>query len=330
MGLQPAPSVLCYAKSHSRTSRGQLIPHEEYSPFGACTYVSRGKAITAPREYRFSSYLRGSETGLDYCNARYYASWLGRWISADLTGTVDGPNLYRYSRNDPVQFSDADGTCPKEKEEKAPKSYKYRARSLGPVKNAESAAKSDKPMAPTSTNLAGTGDVLNHSEAPDNPNALPKLNHTTDGEIKAFRQYRKKLRQDRDNDKYQIDNELSKMKGSAAPKFVQGVIDALNYTKGPYDLGKGLKQSQREDIARVGQSALDFSQMSKDLSTKKQLTEALELRKAFGDVIHGNRTSDANGRPGLRNMFQGLDKRAGYTKDMIRAEQALHSGVKVT
>lgn len=317
-------------KSAELDDQGQLISYEEYSPFGACTYVSRGKAITAPREYRFSKYLRDSETGLDYCNARYYASWLGRWMSADPMGTVDGPNLYRYSRNDPIQFSDADGTCPKEKEEKAPKSYKHRARSLVPVKNAESAAKSDKPMAPTSTNLAGTGDVLNHSEAPDNPNALPKLNHTTDGEIKASRQYRKKLRQKRDIDKYQIDHELSKMKGSAAPKFVQGVIDALNYKKGPYDLGKGLKQSQREDVARVGQSALDFSQMSKHLSTKEQLTEAIELRKALGDVIHGGRTTDANGQPGLRNTFQALDKRAGYTKDMIKAEQALHSGVKAT
>jgi RHS repeat-associated protein len=39
-----------------------------------------------------------------------YAPWLGRWTAADPLGLVDGLNLYRYSRDNPVNFSDPGGT----------------------------------------------------------------------------------------------------------------------------------------------------------------------------------------------------------------------------
>ena len=90
--------------------QSRLISYEEFSPFGACTYYARGKSIEAPRIYRFFRYQRNTETGLDICGARYYASWLGRWTSPDPLGTVDGPNLYVYVRNDPVNYDDHTGT----------------------------------------------------------------------------------------------------------------------------------------------------------------------------------------------------------------------------
>ena len=33
---------------------------------------------------------------------RYYAPWLGRWVSCDPLGIVDGNNLYVYARNNPL------------------------------------------------------------------------------------------------------------------------------------------------------------------------------------------------------------------------------------
>ena len=36
-------------------------------------------------------------------------AWLGRWTAADPAGTVDGVNLYRSMRNNPIRFSDPDG-----------------------------------------------------------------------------------------------------------------------------------------------------------------------------------------------------------------------------
>jgi murein DD-endopeptidase MepM/ murein hydrolase activator NlpD len=40
---------------------------------------------------------------------RFCAPWLGRWISADPAGLVDGPNLYLYVNNNPINSIDPDG-----------------------------------------------------------------------------------------------------------------------------------------------------------------------------------------------------------------------------
>ncbi|KAI1109256.1 65kDa B protein-domain-containing protein [Nemania sp. NC0429] len=91
-------------------AQGRLVSYEEYSPYGACTFKASAGQIGASREYRFRRYLRDSETGLDLCDARYYASWIGRWLSPDPAGVVDGPNLYGYCTNDPINFVDSEGT----------------------------------------------------------------------------------------------------------------------------------------------------------------------------------------------------------------------------
>ncbi|MBL5950358.1 hypothetical protein JBO38_21790, partial [Enterobacter asburiae] len=40
---------------------------------------------------------------------RYYQPWAGRWLSSDPAGTVDGLNLFRMVRNNPVSMKDNDG-----------------------------------------------------------------------------------------------------------------------------------------------------------------------------------------------------------------------------
>ncbi|KAK4451980.1 virulence plasmid 65kDa B protein-domain-containing protein [Podospora aff. communis PSN243] len=89
----------------------QLISYEEYSPFGVIVYTTLRNEVGAPREFRFANYRRDSETGLYHCGARYYMPWLGRWLSADPLGTDsgDGPNLYAYARNNPVNNDDPGG-----------------------------------------------------------------------------------------------------------------------------------------------------------------------------------------------------------------------------
>ncbi|SUB98548.1 Uncharacterized conserved protein [Proteus penneri] len=44
-----------------------------------------------------------------YYGYRYYQPWIGRWLSADPAGTIDGLNLYRMVRNNPVTLHDPDG-----------------------------------------------------------------------------------------------------------------------------------------------------------------------------------------------------------------------------
>ncbi|KAF9885168.1 hypothetical protein FE257_000694 [Aspergillus nanangensis] len=86
---------------------GQVISLEEYSPHGATTFRAVTNDVDAPAKYRFAGYPRDTqETGFFYCQARYYAAWLGRWTSPDHLGVQDGLNVYCYVGNDPVNFFD--------------------------------------------------------------------------------------------------------------------------------------------------------------------------------------------------------------------------------
>ncbi|KAI3317662.1 hypothetical protein HD806DRAFT_540987 [Xylariaceae sp. AK1471] len=87
---------------------GRVVSFEEYSPYGATTYRAASSRVEAPAKYRFAHYCR-DETGLYHCGMRYYAAWLGRWISPDPMGTLDGLNLYSYVNNDPIGRSDPGG-----------------------------------------------------------------------------------------------------------------------------------------------------------------------------------------------------------------------------
>lgn len=89
----------------------QVISYEEYHPFGTSAYrsVRLGTNLSLKR-YRFAGQERDDETGLYYMSARYYVPWLGRWLSADPAGYVDGLNLYAYCHNNPVVLRDPSGT----------------------------------------------------------------------------------------------------------------------------------------------------------------------------------------------------------------------------
>ncbi|KAL7949751.1 hypothetical protein V8C42DRAFT_341684 [Trichoderma barbatum] len=78
-----------------------VVSYEEYTPFGLTTMQLCSRGIEAPSRYRFASYLRDHETGLYYCQARYYCPWLGRWLSPDPLDTTDSLNLHYYVGNDP-------------------------------------------------------------------------------------------------------------------------------------------------------------------------------------------------------------------------------------
>ncbi|KAF3916507.1 hypothetical protein ABW20_dc0101243 [Dactylellina cionopaga] len=110
--LTDAPLLMRYQLGDSLEldDKGQVISYEEFSPFGASTYMAKKTNIKAPRRYRFASYERDKETGLFFCNSRYYAPWLGRWLSPDPGGTVDGLNTYVYVSNDPINMQDITGT----------------------------------------------------------------------------------------------------------------------------------------------------------------------------------------------------------------------------
>ena len=46
---------------------------------------------------------------MSFHGARYYATWVGRWVSADPGDLVDGPNLFRYVGGNPMKLVDPSG-----------------------------------------------------------------------------------------------------------------------------------------------------------------------------------------------------------------------------
>ncbi len=91
-------------------NQGKVISYEEYYPYGSTSYQAVRSQTEAPKRYRYTGMERDEENGLNYHGARYYAPWLARWTSCDPAGTIDGANLYAYSRNSPTTFVDVRGT----------------------------------------------------------------------------------------------------------------------------------------------------------------------------------------------------------------------------
>ena len=89
---------------------GNVISYEEYHPYGTTSYQAINKDIKAhSKRYRYTSMERDEESGLEYHGARYYLSWLGRWLNADPIGIGDGLNVYAYVRGNPLNAKDPNG-----------------------------------------------------------------------------------------------------------------------------------------------------------------------------------------------------------------------------
>lgn len=90
---------------------GAVISYEEYHSFGTSSYrSSKTDKDLSLKRYRFTGKERDEETGFYYMGARYYAAWLGRWTSSDPAGFIDGLNLFKYCRNNPIMLHDPTGT----------------------------------------------------------------------------------------------------------------------------------------------------------------------------------------------------------------------------
>jgi RHS repeat-associated protein len=90
---------------------GALIAHEEYHPYGTTAFqAGRSAAEVSLKRYRHTGKERDGETGFSYHGTRYYAPWLGRWVSTDPSGIKGGLNLYAYGDANPVSKADRSGT----------------------------------------------------------------------------------------------------------------------------------------------------------------------------------------------------------------------------
>jgi RHS repeat-associated protein len=91
--------------------KADIISYEEYYPYGSTSYQAVDTSIkVSAKRYRYTGKERDDETGFYYHVARYYAPWLGRWLSSDPRGLVDGTNVYVYGSNSPSIYVDPTGT----------------------------------------------------------------------------------------------------------------------------------------------------------------------------------------------------------------------------
>ena len=90
--------------------RAGVISYEEFHPYGTSALrMVKGGVEVPPRRYRYTGMERDEESGLGYHGARYYALWLGRWVSADPIGINAGINFYQYVSGNPIKLIDPNG-----------------------------------------------------------------------------------------------------------------------------------------------------------------------------------------------------------------------------
>ncbi|MGV1003416.1 MAG: SpvB/TcaC N-terminal domain-containing protein [Candidatus Nanopelagicales bacterium] len=85
-----------------------VISYEEYFPYGGTAYAAVRAGTEAPKRDRYLGKQR-DPSGLYQIGVRYYAPWLGRWLSPDPGELTDGPNVYHYAGANPISLRDVTG-----------------------------------------------------------------------------------------------------------------------------------------------------------------------------------------------------------------------------
>jgi RHS repeat-associated protein len=109
-------------------TNGWRVAHYKYDPYG--NLLAESGPLAAANKYRFSSKEWDSQAGLYYYLYRFYDPNLQRWVNQDPLGKLgaetllnvgrrasrqqpaelaEGPNLYAFVGNDPVDVLDTDG-----------------------------------------------------------------------------------------------------------------------------------------------------------------------------------------------------------------------------
>jgi RHS repeat-associated protein len=97
---------------------GNVQSQYEYDPFGRVTKLQGN--LTSDLQY--AGYYCHLQSSLNLAVFRAYSSNLGRWINRDPISERGGINLYRYTKNDPIDISDPAGTAPAQVDPTVPRS----------------------------------------------------------------------------------------------------------------------------------------------------------------------------------------------------------------
>lgn len=87
-------------------SKQKTVESYTYDSFGK---IRLHKGNKSRNTFTYTGRQYDRETGLYYYRNRYYDPKIGRFLTQDPLGTVDGYNLYTYVKNNPVNFMDPFG-----------------------------------------------------------------------------------------------------------------------------------------------------------------------------------------------------------------------------
>ena len=85
--------------------QGQIVQSHNYTAFGE----ELAPIITPFNPWRYSAKYFDPDLGLYYHGKRFYNPTLGRWLTPDPAGFIDGTNLYQYAYNNPLSYNDLTG-----------------------------------------------------------------------------------------------------------------------------------------------------------------------------------------------------------------------------
>jgi len=90
--------------------QNQIVERYRYSAFGEEEVINEKGVIISNsvvgNPWRYQGKRKDEETGLLYFGKRYYDPESGRWMSPDPAGEIDGPNLYVFVQNNPINYTD--------------------------------------------------------------------------------------------------------------------------------------------------------------------------------------------------------------------------------
>lgn len=127
--ISQTPQTKYLTEDHLGTPRiitnelGAIVSRRDFMPFGEELYIGIGARSTNLQygtsaddvKQKFTGYQKDNETGLDFAEARMYASELGRftavdpWLASGKSAIPQSFNRYVYVGNSPIRFSDPNG-----------------------------------------------------------------------------------------------------------------------------------------------------------------------------------------------------------------------------
>ncbi len=162
-------------------SSAGVVSRHDYLPFGEELFSGTGGRTTAQGysgndgiRQQFTGQQRDNETGLDYFNARYYASMQGRFTSPDplvASGHPMNPqswNRYAYVSNNPCRLVDPSGLAEEDSEDQQKQAQQQQAQKqtaindqLNQIRNDAKPLKAGEKPVPTDMKYL-QGEQINH------------------------------------------------------------------------------------------------------------------------------------------------------------------------